>query len=254
MKLATPPELVHVVSYRTSGTEQPAVRTLEFSVVRYVPETPLAMCFVATADLQGRERGPENRLLGEFVAEELAALTESSTIPRPSFCCLCGDFYDYPDLHKRGGTGDVTSVLNAFARCVGPTLAVLGNHDELHGTLHPEVQLLDGQIRSVAGVRIGGVSGIVGNPERNQRKTEGAFLRSLESVLNAEPEIVLLHQGPEGPTERFRGWGTLNATLEYASNRLVLFGHCHWPEPFFAESGNLYANVDSRVLIFVPEG
>lgn len=245
-------EVIHALTYRTSGSDKPVVRTLEFTKVGYRSEHTDA-CFVVTSDLQGRERAKANRLLGEVVAEELAKLVTWGTIPTPDFYCLCGDFYDYPDLHARGGTGEVSSVLNAFGAKDTPVLAVAGNHDIMEGPLLFGVTLLDGTLAECIDVRIGGVGGIAGNPERNQRKTERIFIEVLQKVLLELPHIVLLHQGPEGPTERHKGWSELNSELTLHSGMLVAFGHTHWPEPFYEEHGNLFCNVDSRVVIFVSE-
>ncbi|MGC4046044.1 MAG: metallophosphoesterase [Armatimonas sp.] len=243
-------EVIHALTYRTSGADKPVVRTLEFTMVVYRSEYTCA-CFVVTSDLQGRERAKANRLLGEVVAEELAKLVAWGTIPTVDFYCLCGDFYDYPDLHARGGTGEVSSVLNAFGASRVPVLAVAGNHDLIEEPLDSTVTLLDGAIVECAGMRTGGVGGIVGNPERNQRKTDKAFVEALQAVLLELPHLVLLHQGPEGPTERHKGWGELNSELTLHSGMLVCFGHTQWPEAFYEESENLYCNVDSRVLVFV---
>lgn len=247
------PEIIHIIRYLSSGADKPERRLLEVALVRYAWEKKTAPCFLVTADLQGREQGKHNQLLGEVLAEELALLQELGQVPALDFCLLAGDFYDYPDCHKRGGTGEVTSVLNAFAPLAPQTLAVLGNHDEATPTaLAPQVTLLDGTKASVAGLTVGGVGGIVGNPERNQRKSETEFLRAVERATRPKADILLLHQGPEGPTERHRGWSALNEQFQYEDDLLVVFGHCHWPTPFHTEGTNFFCNTDSRALIFLP--
>lgn len=251
MTLTGTPELLHTVRYQTSGSDRPERRLLELQRVRYAWDSPTAPCFLVTADLQGRATEPQNRLLGERVAEEIGFLQELGTLPPLDFCLLCGDFYDYPDCHKRGGTGDVTSVLNAFATLAPQTLAVPGNHDQIsESALAPQVTILDGTQTMVSGLRVGGVGGIVGNPERNQRKSEPEFLRALDRALTPKPDLLLLHQGPEGPTERHRGAWAINDRLQYEDNLVVVFGHCHWPKPFHPDGTNLFCNTDGRVLIF----
>ena len=74
---------------------------------------------VFTSDLQGRETGRQNRLLGVPVAEALSAMIEKQEIPQPAGVFLCGDLYDYPDCHKLGGTGPVDEVYEGFSK-VGP--------------------------------------------------------------------------------------------------------------------------------------
>lgn len=255
MMTLSPPETIHTLRFLSSGKERPERRLLEISLVRYAWEKPSAPCFLATADLQGRELGKQNRLLGELVAEEVAFLQELGSLPTLDFCLLGGDFYDYPDCHKRGGSGDVTSALNALSTLAPVSYAVLGNHDTITPlALAPTVIILDGTRAAVSGLTVGGVSGIVGDPERPQRKTEPAFLKALETATTPQADFLLLHQGPEGPTERHRGWQELNIALGRKKDLLVVFGHCYWPEPFHREGENLFCNVDDRVLIFIPEG
>ena len=244
-------EVVQALGYLTSGSDRPVGRTLEFLLVRY-RSAEVSARFAVTADLQGREREKANRLLGCRVAEELLTLQKQGIAPPLDFCALCGDFYDYPDCHKRGGTGDVSNVLNAFG-VVAPTFAVLGNHDEVLGVLDPIVRILEGSSVTIGGVKLGGVGGIVGDPKKNQRKSEADFLDAVMQVLSERPNLLLLHAGPEGPTERHRGWGELNGLLSLANDLLVVFGHTRWPEPLHTENSNLFCNVDGRVLIFVPE-
>lgn len=156
MITVTEPETIHTLRYLSSGSDKPERRLLEISLVHYSWEKKTAPCFLITADLQGREQGKQNRLLGEQVAEEVALLQELGQLPSLDFCLLCGDFYDYPDCHKRGGTSDVTSVLNAFATLAPHTLAVLGNHDEVTpDALDSRVTILDGTETIMAGLRFG---------------------------------------------------------------------------------------------------
>ena len=76
---------------------------------------------IATADLQGRETfdsaaGGPLRLLGEVLPEILAVemLPELGIDPQHSGILLAGDLYTVPALDKRGGSGDVTAVWQAF--------------------------------------------------------------------------------------------------------------------------------------------
>lgn len=102
---------------------------------------------VALSDLQGRETGQRNRLIGEQVVDELIALQELGMISDIDLVILAGDLYDYPDCRKLGGTGDVTNVLNAFANKFEKTFGVLGNHDKVtEDKLLPNVSILDGNV------------------------------------------------------------------------------------------------------------
>lgn len=247
------PVLVHEIAYRSSGSSSPRDLTLQISTVRYTSTGDVAPAFLATADLQGREKHSGNRLLGELAAEEIVALQQLNVLPQFDFCFLCGDFYDYPDLRKLGGTGDVTIAINALSQTASRTFAVLGNHDEVQGSnLHPEVTVLDGNVMKIESLTIGGVSGVVGDPKRNNRKREDEFLAAVERCSNSKTDILLLHQGPKGPTEAERGFDALNDLLRKRAELLVVFGHCHWPQPFHPEGRNLFCNVDARMLAFIP--
>ncbi len=248
------PALIHEIAYRSSGASAPRDLTLEVCTVRYRSDRGHSPTFLATADLQGRETGKHNRLLGELVADELIALQELGELPAFDMCVLCGDFYDYPDHRKLGGTGDVTTALNALSRTASQTFAVLGNHDEVDvNGLRSEIRILDGEVVTTDTFTIGGVSGIVGNPRKNNRKPESDFLSAVDKCSNSRTDLLLLHQGPQGSTDAARGSELINHQLQRRSNLLVLFGHCHWPAPFYNEGQNLFCNVDARVLAFIPE-
>ncbi len=200
------PTLIHQIAYRSSGSSAPRDLTLEIHSVRYRSDRGYAPKFLAMGDLQGRETGDSNRLLGELAADEIIALQELGVLPSFDMCLLCGDFFDYPDLRKLGGTGDVTPALNALSFTASETFAVLGNHDEVDiHDLRPEITLLDGDVATTDTFTIGGVSGIIGSPRRNNRKTETGFLSALDRCSNARTDLLLLHQGPQGPTEATRG-------------------------------------------------
>lgn len=95
---------------------------------------------VATAGLQGRETFPGNkhrrlqnglRLLGEVLPEYLTdgVLRDLDVTPERAGVFLAGDFYTVPALDKRGGSGDVTSVWQAFGDRFSRVVGVAGNHD-----------------------------------------------------------------------------------------------------------------------------
>lgn len=247
------PVLVHEVGYVSSGVIAPRDVTLGISVVRYTSDRTAAPAFVATSDLQGREKDAPHRLAAELIAEEIVALQELQLLPYFDFCALCGDFYDYPDLRKIGGTGDVTEAINAMAKTATRTFLVLGNHDEVRrDDLHSAVALLDGNTVETGTYTIAGVSGIVGDPHRSNRRPEGDFLRSLGKCCSSKPDFLLLHQGPSGATEHQKGSASVTAALKARTNLFVLFGHVHWQRPFHQDGGNAFWNVDSRVLAFIP--
>ena len=85
--------------------------------------------------------------MGVAVAENLAALVTEKSIPAPQAVLLCGDLYDYPDCHKRGGTGPVDDVYAAFSDFVPHVIGVHGNHGNLANgdSLPGNTVILDGQ-------------------------------------------------------------------------------------------------------------
>jgi len=248
------PELIHEIPYLSSGSTSPRELTLKVSTVRYNSGRRVNPTFAALSDLQGRETAATNRLLGELVADEIIALQELELLPALDLCLLCGDFFDYPDLRKLGGTGDVTDALNALSNIAKQTFVVLGNHDLITADeLSPSIQILDGNTIRTESFTISGVSGIIGNPKRNNRKTESEFLKSVRNCSTSRTDVLMLHQGPTGADDRSFGLSSVNDCLRKRSGLLTLFGHCHWDEPFHSEGTNLYGNVDARVLVFVPQ-
>jgi len=219
-----------------------------------LPDTVDALVF--TSDLQGREAGRQNRLLGVPVAEALNTMIRNQEIPQPGGVCLCGDLYDYPDCHKLGGTGTVDEVYEAFAKVAPEIFGVMGNHDQLAepDTLAANVHILDGDLRSVDKLTVGGVSGIVGNPSRNQRRTEADFLAAVEKVTRENPELLLLHQGPADEDRGRRGVPDVALSLATGYKGLTVFGHTRWQWPWLMTLGaGQVMNVDGRVVVLLKE-
>lgn len=247
----------HELPHRTSGPSgKPLRNRLPFhrAWASGLPDGVDALIF--TSDLQGRENGGANRLMGVPVADALMALVAQGSIPQPQAAFLCGDLYDYPDCHKRGGTGPVDEVYQAFAGLTPQVLAVHGNHDELADpkALPRSVELLDGQVRTAAGLRVGGVSGIIGNSGRHQRRDESDFVALVDQVTAQSPDLLLLHQGPEDPLRQRRGDPTVTLSLETGFCGLTVFGHTHWEWPWLIPLGEGQAlNVDGRVVVVLKE-
>lgn len=251
----------HAMRYWTSGSKgTPRLRELPFfrATAEGLPESIQSLILVS--DLQGREyvsrslRGKE-RLLGEAVADELAKLKEEKALPEISAVLMCGDLYDYPDCRKTGGSGNVAPVFHAFATTAKEVVGVLGNHDLLAPTeqFPTNVTLLDGEEVVISGLRVGGISGIIGDPKRHNRRSEDQFLQVLESVTQQCPDILLLHQGPEDSQRGQLGDPAITLSLETGFSGLTVFGHTHWPDHFCIDLGDGQAvNVDARILIVEP--
>jgi len=201
--------------------------------------------FIVTADLQGRERQAPHRLLGEVVAEELRGKIDSSR----SGVLLAGDFYANERADKLGSSGEVDSVWRAFAEYYRWTIGVLGNHDRLKGSVERAI-LLDGQTLEKDGLRIGGISGIIGKAGRLLRRDLESYLELLEVILAGNPDIVVLHESPANDRPERRGNPHIAALLARSNPVLVVCGHCYWPSPLIElKNGTQILNVDSRVCL-----
>lgn len=252
-------EPFHTLRYLTAGPKgKPVHVQLPFyrAEAEGLPSSIRAV--VLTSDLQGREIGPENRLLGCALADELVVLHNKGIIPKPSLIAVCGDLYEYSDCHKRGGTGPVDEVFYALNRVCDQVVGVLGNHDELaqrDAALEPNISILDGTHSSMLGLRIGGLSGIIGDPKRHLRRSEDEFLKRLESLTSKSPNLLLLHQGPDDPELSRRGDPSVRLSLETGYAGLTVFGHTRWHGyPLITLGSGQALNVDGRVIIVTPSG
>lgn len=216
---------------------------------------------VLTADLQGRERVSklplwgEPPLLGEALAHDLERLGVSAMLPPADEVgvLLAGDLWADPQSRKRGGLGEVAPVWNAFARSFRFVAGVLGNHDTLSRTSYASQHLLDGHTITLDGLRIGGVGGIIGYKGKPGRKPEDEFLLHLHEVLSAQPDLVILHMGPDAPVSDLRGNEVVRLTLEEYAPTVVVCGHCHADQPLHVlANGTQVVNVDGRAIVLQP--
>jgi hypothetical protein len=244
----------------------------------------LTALFLAS-DLQGvapsAQAGGALLLLGQALVEYMETLSGMGELPPLSQigALLCGDLYAAPGGDVRGATGDVRPVWQSFAANFRFTAGVAGNHDLFaphrevaRATSRPGderfdrhiaqdaarrfaaqagVHLLDGDTVELCGLRIGGVSGIIGNTSKPNRRDSRSFCALFEKVLDAAPDVVLLHEGPDDPKTQGRGNPDLRELMDAArDDLLVLCGHRHWSSPLATlESGNQILNVDARAVL-----
>jgi hypothetical protein len=206
---------------------------------------------IITSDLQGigwLPAGPV--LLGEKVADELVFYVSAAK----AGVLLAGDLYSAPEANMRGATGDVRSVWQAFARNFRWVVGVAGNHD-LFGSPHEQAALrslknlflLDGAQAVLDGLKIGGVSGILGKPTKANRKDLNGFKSALEKA-GRRADILVLHE-PPAEAGRIGKQEVRDALIELGFEGLVCCGHAHWKEPLAAIQGMQVLNVDSRVVV-----
>lgn len=239
-----------VLTYRNAGRDGMPHRTdlpLVWGEVDALPGTMAAL--VVAADLQGREDGPADRLLGLALVEKLLGLAQAGTLPEPKSVgvILAGDLYGVPGSSKRGGGGDVSEVWRAFAENFRWVAGVLGNHDSLEEALPANARVLDGDVIKRDGLRIAGLSGIIGSPERPHRRKAEAFTEWVELLAAERPDLLVLHQGPD---RRPDPDPSVAQALCRGRDLLVVCGHSPWRNPLLDLAGNNQVlNVDGRVVV-----
>lgn len=239
------------------------------------PRLPSALdALVLVGDLQACDREDvvveDRSLIGHVVSRELHALSVCGLLPPADRMgvLLAGDFYTNPDLKRRGTTGDVEDVWISFAKRFGWIAGVAGNHDLFAGRSdfgnvfrnHANVHPLDGDVREIDGLKIGGISGIFGTPGRKPwRHDYDSFEKAFHDIMSRKPDILLLHEGPDYPPDRLRGSAFIRELLEALPEEtkpdLVVNGHCHWPKPMveLGASGPTVMNVDARAVVLVRD-
>ncbi|WP_224246385.1 metallophosphoesterase family protein [Hyalangium gracile] len=218
---------------------------------------------IALSDLQGVAphalHDGAATLLGEVLADELALMGETGDLPHPSHTgiLLMGDLFSDPGANVRGASGDVRSVWNAFAAQFRWVAGVAGNHDTFGSSRERErfrqqagIHLLDGEVRELDGLVLGGVSGIIGRTDKPGRRDEADQLEHIRGVLRQEPELLLLHEGPDFPLEERRGNAAIREAVRARTGMLVVCGHSHWESPLATfEGGAQVLNVDARAVL-----
>lgn len=219
---------------------------------------------IAAADLQGLEhwetaRGKPPRLMGEVIPKLLVdqVLPGLNLRAEKTGIFLCGDLYTVPGATKRGGTGDVTEVWDAFGSAFRWVAGVAGNHDTFGADQNTdprfpeECRFLDGNSTMLDGLKIAGIGGIIGSPQRVRRRTEDDYCEMLENLLRATPaDVVLMHDGPDGPGSRQKGSPAIRAILNDLAPSLVIRGHSHWETPLVSlNQSTQVLNVDGRIVV-----
>lgn len=222
---------------------------------------------VVTGDLQFRgvpsEPSGAGPLAGVVVAEELARLCRASALPpaQDLGVVLTGDLYCGPDLDRRGESGDVREVWEAFATHFGFVCGVAGNHDTF-GSLSEEDAfcspggpiLLDLATVEWAGVRIGGLGGIVGSPERRNRRSEDEYLAAVDLlVTDGELDMLVLHESPAVAPAGLPGNPRLASVLARSPRPLLTCcGHVHWDLALASLSERSQVlNADGRCVVLL---
>ena len=104
--------------------------------------------------------------------------------------------------------------------------------------------------RQVEGWEFAGLSGVIGNPKKNFRRTHEKFLVSLDDLITPQTDVLVMHDGPSGRRSGCRGIEEALEIVEARQPGLVVRGHCHWQTPFVeVANGVQILNVDQTVAI-----
>jgi len=214
---------------------------------------------IIASDLQGNIiNNKVPILLGELLPDFLKLLFEIQfpTIDHQRVgVLLCGDLY--ARLDKRGGLGDVKNVWHAFNQHFGFVAGVAGNHDDFGDNnafeqfkSTEDIYYLDGQIKKIAGLNIGGISGIIGRPTKPFRKEESSHLKMLGKLLRKQPDILLLHEGPNHLDPKMKGNENIREVIERGPKTVICCGHNHWKQTLVEkENGTQIINADAKCII-----
>jgi Icc-related predicted phosphoesterase len=255
----------HTFEHRTAaGGGRTAIYAIELyrGKVRGLPDALDAL--LIASDLQGvapvAAEGGALRLVGEALAEQVATLADGGAVPALAKIgvVLAGDLYSAPAADQRGASGDVRSVWRAFAARYRWVVGVAGNHDTFGGTTQeaasfiaePRIHLLDGATATLDGLRVGGVGGIIGDPNKPGRRDQRDFLRAMRRVLAERPAMLVMHHGPDTQRGQLRGHPEIRRALDRSGELLVVCGHVYWPAPVSELRGGAQVlNVDGRVVL-----
>ena len=212
-------------------------KTLPIYLGKYAQPKAKVDYLIVCSDLQGMvKENEEYRLLGEILPEFLKLLLEIElevSVDAKIGVLLCGDLFT--SLDKRGASGDVRSVWKAFNHHFDWVVGVAGNHDRFgneeestafKGIEH--IHLLHQENIEIDGLKIGGISGIIGRSDKPQRVEEKAYLDSLKRLLKQSLDFVLLHETPDFPPNGFIGNEKIRTTIEAGPASRIIAGHCYW--------------------------
>ena len=213
---------------------------------------------IVSGDLQGNvEENGEILLMGEVIPEFIDILIQLEFPNFDSSECgvlLSGDLY--ANLEARGGLGDVREVWYEFREYFKWVTGVAGNHDafgdkreEYNFRNEWNIKLLIRNSHEVDGLRIAGISGIIGKKGKHFRVPEKEFGQYMTRLLQRKPHIFLTHDAPAYPGVLGRPF--IRECLESGPATLNICGHAHWKNQHLVEldNGTQVLNTDGKVFI-----
>lgn len=215
---------------------------------------------VIASDLQGIVgEGEDAHQLSIALLDKLLELNEQEALfdVSQTAVILCGDLY--AEAHKRKGVyGDVRYIWQAYNAVFKSVVGVAGNHDafgskdDFDAFIKEEgIYFLDNDIINLDGIKVGGLSGMIGKTTKNQRKDKDRFLAQLKALLQSQCDFILLHEGPAFKAYRKRGNSLITEVImDSKLNNRVFFGHRNWGELISTSMGNTsLLNTDAKCLI-----
>lgn len=134
-----------------------------------------------------------------------------------------------------------------------------GNHDyfgmeeELQEFKNEDdIYYFDKGTNYIDGIKVSGISGIIGNPLKVNRISIEEYLEALDSILLDKPDMLLLHQTPEISNCNLKGNAEIGELLQQRNSTLAFCGHIHWDEALIElDNGTQILNIDKRVFILM---
>lgn len=151
---------------------------------------------------------------------------------------------------------------------------VQGNHDlpdekglqsKLKNSNGILCNIKDGTTINTSIGKIGGVNGIISDKEHPYKMSSDAYFKYLKKTLDFKPRILLTHDTPSIPMYYEKRSDENGNKLRYIGNeniynvvntfkpKIHFYGHCFHPSVHNLINGVNYINLDSRVVIFIPD-
>jgi Icc-related predicted phosphoesterase len=114
--------------------------------------------------------------------------------------------------------------------------------------------------------KIGGVNGIISDKEHPYKMSYDSYFKYLKKALQFKPRILITHDTPSIPVYyekrlddkgnklRYIGNVDIYKTIDSLKPKIHFYGHCYHPTFHNLIGGVNYINLDSRVIIFIPQG
>jgi hypothetical protein len=171
-------------------------------------------------------------------------------IPSPArmAAVLAGDFFAVVDT--RGGFGCVAEVWQVFASQFAQVIGVAGNHDDVCQVSRGQGALLDGDWVTMGNLCIGGTGLIMGHSSKPGRRADADQLDRIESVAEARPDVLILHEGPPGGAGQ-PGQPLIEEIVRRHRVPLTICGHKHWSNPICRNEHGVILNAHERVIVLV---